>query len=172
MIVESRAGDAPTSQVALTTSGPPIPAHVDGFQRALLLEQGAWHDALSTAPTVARERLTGLAAELYAALRTPIFPKGSYRAVAGALVDAAVQEDRAVDLQCILASPTADVEVGAFLACAALFRRHGVTPRVTLLLVQWENLIDVSGLDVSTRARTFARQVCTVTEAARQSGIS
>ncbi len=149
-----------------------VPSHVDGFQRALLLEQHAWHDALSAVPRPLRERVTALAAELYALLRTPIFPKGRYRALAEALVSAASSGDASLDLHCVLASPTAEAEIGAFMACAAAFKRCGFAPRVTLLMVQWENLVDARCRDELSRARAFARQTWVVAEAARQAGFA
>jgi hypothetical protein len=149
-----------------------IPPHVDGFQRALLLEQHAWHDALSATPRPVREHIAALAGDLYALLRTPIFPKGRYRAVAEALAGAASTENAPLDLHCVLASPTAEAEIGAFMECAAAFKRYGFAPRVTLLMVQWENLVDARCRDELSRARAFARQTWAVTEAARQAGFA
>lgn len=141
----------------------------EGFRRALLLEHDALRAALAAAPRPARERLTALAAELYDLLRTPIFPKGSYKAVAETLVHATGGTSR-LHLHGVLASPTAALELPAFLRCAGLFEHYGCAPRLTLWLVRWENLVETRDQDAAARARAFAWQVQRVSEAARQAG--
>jgi hypothetical protein len=149
----------------------PTPPSIDGFQRALILEQQALHDALSTAPHLAQERLIPLIAELYSLLRTPIFPKRGYRTLAAALVTTVLGDDNGVHLHGVLASPTAETELNRFLDCAMIFRRHGFTPQVRLLLLQWDNLVEMHHQDARRRTRAFARHVRAVTEAARHAGL-
>jgi hypothetical protein len=150
----------------------PTPPSVDGFQRALILEQRALCDALSTAPHRAQERLIPLIADLYPLLRTPIFPKRGYQALAAALVTTVLGDDNGVHLRGVLASPTAETELNSFLDCAMIFRRHGFTPHVKLLLVQWDNLVEMRHQDARQRTRGFARRVRAVTEAARHAGLA
>jgi hypothetical protein len=150
---------------------PTLPS-ADGFQRALILEQRALCDALSTAPHLAQERLIPLIADLYTLLRTPIFPKRGYRTLAAALVTTVLGDDNGVHLRGVLASPTAETELNRFLDCAMIFRRHGFTPHVRLLLVQWDNLVEMRHQDARWRTRAFARRVRTVTEAAQHAGLA
>jgi hypothetical protein len=88
------------------------------------------------------------------------------------LAGTASNGDVTLDLHCVLASPTAEAEIGAFMACAAAFKRYGFAPRVTVLLVQWENLVDARCRDELARARAFARQTWAVTEVTRQAGFA
>jgi hypothetical protein len=150
----------------------PTPARVDGFQRALILEQRALRDALATAPHSVQERLVPLIADLYTILRTPIFPKGSYQALAAALVTTLVGGDNDVHLRGVLASPTAGTEMSTLVHCATIFRQHGFTPHVKLLLVQWDNLVEIRHRDVSARMDAFAQQVRAVADTARQAGLA
>jgi hypothetical protein len=53
-----------------------------------------------------------------------------------------------------------------------IFRRHGFTPHVRLLLVQWDNLVEMRHQDARRRIRAFARCVRTVTEATRHAGLA
>jgi hypothetical protein len=150
----------------------PTPPSVDGFQQALILEQRAVNDALSTAPYLAQERLIPLIADLYPLLRTPIFPKHGYRALAAALVTTVLGDDNGVHLRGVLASPTAETELSCFLDCAMTFRRHGFTPHVRLLLVQWDNLVEMRHEDAHWRTHAFARRVRAVTEAVQHAGLA
>jgi hypothetical protein len=150
----------------------PTTPSVDGFQQALILEQRAVNDALSTAPYLAQERLIPLIADLYSLLRTPIFPKHGYRALAAALVTTVLGDDNGVHLRGVLASPTAETELNSFLDCVMIFRRHGFTPDVKLLLVQWDNLVEMRHQDARRRTRAFARCVRAVTEAAQHTGLA
>jgi hypothetical protein len=150
---------------------PTLPS-VEGFQRALILEQQALCDALSTAPHLAQERLIPLIADLYPLLRTPIFPKHGYRALAAALATTVLGDDNGVHLRGVLASPTAETELNRFLDCAMIFRRHGFTPQVQLLLLQWDNLVEMHHQDARRRTHAFARHVRAVTEAARHAGFA
>jgi hypothetical protein len=52
-----------------------------------------------------------------------------------------------------------------------IFRRHGFTPQVRLLLLQWDNLVEMHHQDARRRTRAFARHVRAVTEAARHAGL-
>ena len=150
---------------------PTLPS-VDGFQRALILEQRALCDALSTAPHLAQERLIPLIADLYTLLRTPIFPKRGYRTLAAALVTTVLGDDNGVHLRGVLASPTAETELNRFLDCALIFKQHGFTPHVKLLLLQWDNLVEMRHQDARRRTGAFARRVRAVTEAARHAGFA
>jgi hypothetical protein len=150
----------------------PASVSVDGFQRALLLEQHALGDALAAAPHAVQKRLIPLIADLYTMLRTPLFPRGSDRTIAAALVQTALSDDNGVYLHGVLASPTAQAELQSFLNCGAIFRRHGFRPQVALLLVQWENLVEMRRQHASSRARTFARQVRTIAAAAQRAGFA
>jgi hypothetical protein len=150
----------------------PTPPSVDGFQQALILEQQALCDVLSIAPHLAQERLIPLIADLYPLLRTPIFPKHGYRALAAALVTTVLSDDNGVHLRGVLASPTAETELNCFLDCATIFRRHGFTPHIRLLLVQWDNLVEMRHEDARWRTRAFARRVRAVTEAVQHAGLA
>jgi hypothetical protein len=159
----------PGAQLGEHTSTPPS---VDGFQRALILEQRALCDALSIAPHRVQERLIPLIADLYSLLRTPIFPKRGYQALAAALVTTVLGDDNGVHLRGVLASPTAETELNNVVDCARIFRRHGFMPHVRLLLVQWDNLVEMRHQDARWRTRAFARCVRAVTEAARLAGLA
>jgi hypothetical protein len=150
----------------------PTPPSVDGFQRALILEQRALCDALSTAPHLVQERLIPLIADLYTLLRTPIFPKRGYQTLAAALVTTVLGDDNGVHLRGVLASPTAETELNRFLDCARIFRRHGFTPQVKLLLLQWDNLVEMCHQDARQRTGAFAGCVRAVMEAARHAGLA
>lgn len=173
------AANIATKQPALQERLHPAPADrrdasaaVDGFQRALDLEHDALCAMLSAAQPRAQERLTRLIADLYAILRTPIFPKRAYLSFGDALLNATASEGHSVKLYGVLASTTADKETSSFLRCAAIFRRYGFTPRVRLLLVRWENLVDIRRQDLGTRAHSFAQQVRSATEQARYAGFA
>ncbi len=156
-------GPDPGEQVVVPPSG-------DGFQEALRADQRALRDALTACPRRAQERLRPFVDEVYDLLRTPIFPRGSYRALAAALVDAVEGGDNRVCLYGVLASPTAMAEIGPFVKCADIFRRCGFAPRPRFLLVQWENLIESREVSPAVRARRFAQQVLTVSQAAQHAG--
>ncbi|HWE62953.1 MAG TPA: hypothetical protein VHB98_14665 [Chloroflexota bacterium] len=149
-----------------------LPVHADGFQRALVLEQRALYDALSTAPRGLQEKLIPLLGDLYAVMRSPIHPKDGRHRLLDMLVTAAAGGAPHVQLRGVLASPTAPIEARHILQWAALFRRHGIVPHLKLLLVRWENLIEIRDQDVAARARTFARQVRDVTQAALRAGFA
>ena len=151
---------------------PPLPAQIDGFQRALILEQQALCAVLSTAPCGLQEKILPLLGDLYAILRSPIYPKGSARQLLDMLVMAAASGTHQVRLHGVLASPTASVEAHHILQCAALFRRHGFMPQVRLHLVRWENLVDIRDQDVASRTLNFAGQVRDVTQAAHRAGFT
>jgi hypothetical protein len=159
----------PSLQLGEHTAMPPS---VEGFQRAIILEQRALCDAFSTAPHRVQERLIPLIADLYTLLHTPIFPKRGYRALAAALVTTVLGDDNGVHLRAVLASPTAETELNRFLDCAMIFRRHGFTPQVKLLLLQWDNLVEMRHQDARRRTRAFARCVRAVTEAAQHAGLA
>lgn len=167
-------GDKPRESLADVGSGvwahAPTPASADGFAQALASEQRAMCEILSAAPRPIQERLTPLIADLYTILRTPIFPKRGYRSVAEALVQTVARDENRVHLYGVLASPTAMTEMSSFTRCAAIFRQHGFLPHVELMLVQWENLVEIRHQDVASRGRAFARHVRAVAEAARQAG--
>jgi hypothetical protein len=141
-----------------------------GFQGALLAEQGALRDALTLLPPQAQERLGPIVDDLYALLRTPIYPKGSYRALTAALAQAVAGGDNRISLYGVLASPTAMAEIGPFLKCVDIFRQCGFAPQLCFLLVQWENLIESREVSPPARARRFAQQVLTVSQVARHAG--
>jgi hypothetical protein len=119
-----------------------------------------------------QDRLAPLIADLYTILRTPIFPKRGYRALAEALVTTLVSGDNGVHLRGVLASPTAGTEISTLVHCATIFRRHGFTPHVKLLLVQWDTLVEIRQRDTSARTRAFAQHVRAVTDTARQAGFA
>jgi hypothetical protein len=154
--------------------GPAVPTPLrpalDDFQRALLLEQRAFCEALAPAGPDLLSPLSALVGELYALMRSPIYPKGGYRALADGLVQALAAEDRRVQLHGVLASPTAMSEVRTILRCAEIVGRYGLRPRLTLWLARWENLVEVEREGAKARARAFAQQARAVGEAAQQAG--
>src|SRR5581483_4816933 len=108
------------------------------------------------------ERLSRFAEDLYGLLRTPIFPKRSYLEVASWLREASVEDGGTVHLRTVLASPTAVDEAGSFLRCADTFRRHGFQVELKLLLVRWENLVEVAEISAEERQAFFDEQVRSV----------
>jgi hypothetical protein len=145
-----------------------LPLEVDGFQRALDLEQRALCDALIGARHGIQEQLAPLVADLYAVLRSPIYPKRAYLSLADTLLKTVESGKKHISLYGVLASPTAVTEAHSILYCATLFKRYGFTPHVKLFLARWENLVEIPGQSAASRARTFAYQVRAVTEIARQ----
>jgi hypothetical protein len=105
-------------------------------------------------------------------LRTPIFPKGTYRAFGEALVRAVDSRDATIYLRGVLASPTAAVEVASFLRCATIFARHGFTPDLTLLLIRWDNLVDLQRQGSHTLTHAFQDQVHASTAQTRRAGFA
>jgi hypothetical protein len=146
----------------------PLSSEVDGFQRALDLEQRALRDALAGTQYGIQEQLAPLVADLYAVLRSPIYPKRSYLSLADTLLKTVESGKKQITLYGVLASPTAVTEAHSILYCATLFKRYGFTPRLKLFLARWENLVEIPGQSAASRARTFAYQVRAVTEIARQ----
>ncbi len=144
------------------------PSEVDGFQRALDLEQRALCAALAGARHGIQEQLSPLVADLYAVLRSPVYPKRGYLALADTLLKTVESGKKHIHLYGVLASPTAVTEAHSILYCATLFRRYGFTPHVKLFLARWENLVEIPGQSAASRARTFAYQVRAVTEIAQQ----
>jgi hypothetical protein len=143
---------------------------VDGFRRSLLLEQQALCETLTIARPCIREKLQSLIENLYAMLRTPIFPKGTYRALGESLVRAIDNRDTTIHLRGVLASPTAAVEVESFLRCAAIFAQHGFMPDLTLLLVRWDNLVDLQRQSSRALTHAFQEQVHAITAQTRRAG--
>jgi hypothetical protein len=146
----------------------PLCSEVDGFQRALDLEQRALRDALAGTRHGIQEQLTPLVADLYAVLRSPIYPKRSYLSLADTLLKTVESGKKQITLYGVLASPTAVTEAHSILYCATLFKRYGFTPRLKMFLARWENLVEIPGQSTASGARTFAYQVRAVTEIARQ----
>lgn len=85
-----------------------IPGHIDGFQRAILLEEHALRDAITAENRELQGRLAPLVAEIYAQLRTPIYPKGGYLALAQALVNAVAGDKRCMYLHAVPRPPLPD----------------------------------------------------------------
>src|SRR5262249_7242254 len=100
----------------------------------------------------------------------PMFPKGSYRALANALTQAVEGRDNRIGLYGVLASPTAMAEIGPFVKCADIFRKSGFAPQLRFLLVQWENMIESREVGPAARARRFAQQTLTVSQVAQNAG--
>ena len=62
--------------------------------------------------------------------------------------------------------------MSTLVSCATIFRRHGFTPHVKLLLVQWDNLVGIRQRDASSRTQAFAQHIRAVTDTARQAGFA
>ena len=84
-----------------------------------------------------------LVGDLYAVLRSPIYPKRSYLSLADTLLKTVESGKRHIHLYGVLASPTAVTEAHSILYCATLFKRYGFTPHVKLFLARWENLVEI-----------------------------
>ena len=135
---------------------------VDGFARALDLDRAAFLEALTAEP-VARagwpDEAAGLAEALYARLRTPIQPKRGHVELGQLLRRARLHPYGEVRLGAVLASPTAARELPYFLDTAELFRRQGFRTRLKLLMVRWENQVEMAPFDAATRQAIWESQV-------------
>jgi CRP-like cAMP-binding protein len=135
-------------------------AATDGFAEALRIDAAALKSALHErhGATVASPdfgRLVAMADALVGRLRSPLMPRRAYGAWAKSLHELLVGSNRTLDLRMVLASPTALAELPDFLAVARLVRDAGfsVTPR--LLVVRWENWVDVRELTHEARREAF-----------------
>jgi CRP-like cAMP-binding protein len=139
----------------------------DDFKRALAEEQAAVERALHQRGCPAG--VVGLAADLYARMRSTVHPKKGHDAAAGAIAAAALS-GRPLPLRAVLASPTAVAELPSFLRFAELFRARGVAVELRALLVRWENLEEVRDVPPEVRDETFRAQVAAVRDALEAAG--
>jgi hypothetical protein len=134
------------------------------FQRAIDADGAALADAVRRRLAAAGEgdlamrgRLEGLAIEMAWRLRSPLSPKGAHDQVCD-LICASALTRSPLQLNVVLASPTACVEIDDFLAFASLLRGHGVPVALRIVLARWENWADVADLPIAVRDRMF--EIC------------
>ena len=140
---------------------------MNDFQIAIESERKAFFNALielhltnkTRRDDILSDRLFLFIQNLYPLLRSQIFPKKGYLYLAESLYRTALKNESTVHLRVVLASPTAVAEIGHFLQCANIFRKHGFKLDLKLLLVRWENLIDARNKKASFRQMVFEQQI-------------
>lgn len=162
-------------EVAAVT--PAEPTAAEGFAEALRSDADALQNALlarreaepSNDPSF--DRLLGLVDALMARRRSPLSPRKAHHALAEALHRDVLHAKKPIELRIVLASPTARKELGDFLAVARLVRDAGFAVAPHLLVVRWENWVDVATASLDERRAAFAACVDDVRAAACASGL-
>lgn len=138
----------------------------DTFKRSLELDRQRCFSTLEELelrhgqlPAHRKESLVKLVHDIYGVLHTKLFPKRASVVFATSLYEAGAKNDYRVALRFPLASPTAVRELSTFLHCVDTFRRNGFSPEVEVLMVRWENLIEVANMLPKERQELFKGQL-------------
>lgn len=151
------------------------------FERALLLDAAAMDasilqclgdNAAHRPDDMPADELRRFCATLFAVLRSPLFPKKSYAPLAAMLREAMRPATTPIRIIIVLASPTAQAEIGSFLDILRLCRRHGLNVRPHILFIRWENLVDVGHLGLAPRQRDFETRLALLAQEVRVSGFA